>query len=157
MPTRNEYTKERSVEGLTILAQSLGAHAIFATENEIQVDLDENLLERFVTSYELLKKEGYLLGSSAVAWRSRSGNWHAVVTLDSVVRKLVEAPERIMYALMLGSDPTREILNLSEDRAARGSIVLFRPNGAIVHDVAAIRRTYEETAALKQAEKEYRA
>lgn len=153
MTTREYGGEDRTVTGLTILAQSLKTHAVFAADGEIQVDLDSDSLERFHTSYALLKKEGYLAGSSARAWRSRSGNWHIVVTLGN--GDLHTARNRITFALMLGSDPTREILNMSEDRAGTGTIVLFRPNGAVVYDVEGIRRSYEERAAARRATQEY--
>jgi hypothetical protein len=131
MRTREDYDLDgaRTPELLTELAAECGCRPVFGTTDTIQVDLDSESLERFHTSFELLKKKGYLLNATAVAWHSKGGNWHVVVTLPSNME--ITSRDRIMYALMLGSDPTREILNMSEQRDGSGTIVLFRPIGAI--------------------------
>lgn len=133
MRTREDYDLEgqRTPELLRGLALEKGCRAVFASDNQIQVDLDSTSLERFHKSYDLIQRSGHLLRSTAVAWRSKGGNWHIVVTLPLLLDEEISPRDRIMFALMLGSDPTREILNEYEQRHENGTIVLFRPIGAI--------------------------
>ena len=155
MTTHDEYLLdgERTPELLEELARDCGCMAIFATEYEIQVDLDSTSLDRFHASYELLKKNGFLLGSTAQAWHSKGGNWHVVVSLLPTME--TTAQQRGMFALMLGSDPTREILNMVERRAGAGTIVLFMPIGAIIFSVNG--RNPSDKRGRRKAEREMEA
>lgn len=126
---------ERTPELLRELAAERGCTAVFADATTIQVDLDSESLDRFHTSYDLLQRGGYLIGSRAECWRSKSDNWHVVVTMPEDMR--TTAQQRIMYALMLGSDPTREILNMTEARDGTGTIVLFMPIGSVIYQPGA--------------------
>jgi hypothetical protein len=53
--------------------------------------------------------------------KSRSGRWHAYVQLY----KACSAEDRVMYQLMLGSDPKREMFNLMRIRAGHKRPIVF--------------------------------
>jgi hypothetical protein len=139
---------ERSPELLLKLAAEVNCSAVFATSAQIQVDIDGTSLNDFHFRYGLLREQGYLRGSEARCWHSKGGNWHVVVNLSEADR--LTPQQRIMYALMLGSDPTREILNMSEQRHEAGTIVLFRPIGAVEFTVGGTRRSSEDRAKVRK-------
>jgi hypothetical protein len=117
---------------LAELADDRSCEPVYCEPNEIQVDLDTEDLAPFRSRLRLLKEQGLLDESAqAYVWRSKSGNWHASVVLDEPL----DVKRRIFLALCLGSDEIREILNLVEQREAAGTIVLFRPKGAIIRKV----------------------
>jgi hypothetical protein len=121
----------RSPSVLRRLAFEKGCEAVICGDDEIQVDLDNLSLAEFRRRFILLREHGLIdYEATAVCWQSKSGNWHAVVTLPEPL----EARRRIFLALALGSDEVREILNLVEQREASGTIVLFRPKGAVIRN-----------------------
>lgn len=123
---------------LTELAGERGCEPVYCQPNEIQVDLDGPTLDGFRRRFRLLKEHGMIdHDAEAHAWYSRSGNWHVVVTLEEPL----DVKRRIFLAMALGSDEIREILNMVEQRETAGTIVLFRPRGAIIRKVILNKRS----------------
>ncbi len=135
-----EPTDVRSPSVLRRIAFEQGCDAVICDDDEIQVDLDTTDLTPLKRRVRLMKEKGLLpQTTTGTCWYSKSGNWHVVLKLPEPM----DAERRIMFALMLGSDEIREILNLAEDRADSGTIVLFRPRGSIVRSLGNLRRRQE--------------
>lgn len=116
--------KVMTMEQIEAVAAKHMCSVVVAKPNELQFDLDElcdkrKLLDfvesRISQSYKVLRTE---------FWDSKSGNRHAVVTIES------ELPvcERIALQAMGGSDPIREFAAMQcHKNGSPHPVLLFKP------------------------------
>lgn len=141
MPTEREYFEE--IRDVTFAnARGKGFEVVLPSSFEIQLDIDlpwrdtENFVSQPMSVFEIICRDrprirevlDRLLQRVVVtkwqAWRSAGGNCHVMLTM---FREL-ELAERIALQAVLGSDPMREMLNLSRAWCqADDPIALFRP------------------------------
>lgn len=116
--------KTMTMEQIEAIATKHNCTVVVAKDNELQFDLDELgdkaklndfVIDRLSQAYKVLRTE---------FWDSKSGNRHAVVTLESEL----PASERIALQAMGGSDPGREFsaMQCLKDGSPH-PILLFKP------------------------------
>lgn len=118
-----EYLEDKHEEAVE--AAKEWADIIEADDFHLQLDLDDKTSLDHYERQDLAK-----LGISGVEedrWRSKSGNWHVLISLD----KRTPLDQRFGLQAILGSDPKREAVSLV--RYLNGDSqpqVLFKPKKA---------------------------
>lgn len=117
--------KVMTMEQIEAIAAKHNCSVVVAKPNELQFDLDELgdrarlnafVADRISQNYKVLKTE---------FWDSKSGNRHAVVTLESEL----PVSERIALQAMGGSDPIREFAAMQcHKNGSPHPVLLFKPN-----------------------------
>ena len=122
VPTKEEYNSIRSEE-VQALAEETDCDILVATPTTLLLDIDSHAdLSFFRKQYERLKDHFPFKGY--VTLKSRSGNWHVIVTL----RCEMALRERIMLQAVMGSDRVRDALSLVRDLLGdEKPVLLLRP------------------------------
>lgn len=144
MPTDREYFEE--VRDVTFAnAKVKGLEIVLPTAFQLQLDIDQpwthHVSDRLTKNTDVIEvicrnklriREVLwrLLERASIekweAWKSSGGNCHVMLTLS----REMDLETRISLQAILGSDPMRELLNLSRAWCgAEDPIALFRPKG----------------------------
>lgn len=129
-------------EELRSLAIGVSCEAIFATDWQLFLDLDDHqAIVRYGKNIAMLKdvagQQGYFV-REAMRWNSRSGRgMHVVLNIEPALPGLdpLPLPTRLLWQSVLGSDPARDLASYREwAQDYEAPVTLFRPMGAVVYD-----------------------
>lgn len=134
--TEETFTKHKvkleygaSDEEVDDFAAAHDLEIVLAGANEILIDIDSDSLDTFFERFEILKQI-YDFDFYSY-WKSRSGNFHAVVKLSSYqpFQSFDDTPvSKMLFAVVLGSDGKRAALGLKDLAIGRKRpSFLFRP------------------------------
>lgn len=149
MSTLDRYSAELLVRGyedadrekVFEAARFLDCEVVIPLDTELQLDIDKKWkwkesLQKFPLhgldglEFSGINQKGLaslckeISIMSAYGWKSRNGNIHINITLVSPFSDL----ERIVFQSILGSDPSRELLNWKRVKdGSKNPIALFRP------------------------------
>lgn len=123
-----DYVKdqEKAIEA----AKEGGFEIIESSPHKLLLDLDsEEAYKQLDERLNLLNKVTRYSFRKTEEWRSKSNNWHVV--LEEEMEFTIQ--ERIMFELMLGSDPKRAIFSFTRsfDHHPNQCSLLFKPAGKV--------------------------
>lgn len=103
---------------------------IESTPHTLLLDLDsEESYKKLDERLNLINKLMNYQFTKTEEWRSKSGNWHVIIE----TRWGLGVESKIMFELMLGSDPARAMfaLSRSKDHHPNQCSLLFKPTGKV--------------------------